>query len=434
MSGGYWSEFEEAYPYLYEADYGQLRPVVEQTVDRFLACGIYRHGFARIRCPDCSQEYLLAFSCKTRYFCPSCQAKRVAAFVEWVTGELLEPVAHRQLVWTIPKVLRPAFRRDRKLLGELSRSAWYSLRQYFQHALGSDTMPAAVFAIQTYGDQLNFHPHLHSLVAEGGWGRDDRTFQPLSWLDSDILSAMFRQQVLDMMVKQHRLSSAFAHKISNWRHSGFQVHCGRPVEADDRQALQRLAAYLLRPSFAATRLRYEPGTGQVHYGTAKGVARSLDALDWIARVIAHIPDPGEQMVRYYGWYSNASRGKRRLAGLAVAASTPSDERETEADCFSRARRQSWARLLRKIYEVDPLTCPRCLGPMKIVSVIEQPETIRQILQHLKLWEKPQRAPPPRLFSHKLDQLLASLSPEQTRQVQLSTDSLFWDDVPTWPEA
>ncbi len=62
-----------------------------------------------------------------RLFCPSCQAKRVAAFVEWVTGEVLEPVPHRQLVWTIPKVLRAAFRRDRKLLGELSRCAWRSL-------------------------------------------------------------------------------------------------------------------------------------------------------------------------------------------------------------------------------------------------------------------------------------------------------------------
>ena len=161
---GYWEEFKEAYPYFYEANYGQLRPVVEKTVDRFLECGIYRHGFARILCPDCSREYLLAFSCKTRYFCPSCQAKRVAAFVEWVTGEVLEPVPHRQLVWTIPKVLRPAFWRDRKLLGELSRCAWRSLHLYLQHALGSDTVPAAVLAIQTYGDQLNFHPHLHSLV------------------------------------------------------------------------------------------------------------------------------------------------------------------------------------------------------------------------------------------------------------------------------
>ena len=115
----YWEEFKESYRYFYERDYGPLRPVVGKTVDRFSECGIFRHGFARIRCPECREEYLLAFSCKTRYFCPSCQAKRVAAFVEWITGEILQEVPHRQLVWTIPKVLRPTFRRDRKLLGEL---------------------------------------------------------------------------------------------------------------------------------------------------------------------------------------------------------------------------------------------------------------------------------------------------------------------------
>ena len=141
------------------------------------------------------------------------------------------------------------------------------------------------------------------------------------------------------MVQQRRLSSAFAHKISHWRHSGgFQVYCSQTVQADDRQALERLAAYILRPSFAATRLRYQPSTGQVHYRTAKGVARSMDALDWIAQVISlipnpHIPDPGAQMVRYYGWYSNASRGKRRLAGQAAAAKASSDKPKTEADGF-----------------------------------------------------------------------------------------------------
>ena len=62
----YWEEFKESYRYFYERDYGLLRPVVGKTVDRFSECGIFRHGFARIRCPECREEYLLAFSCKTR--------------------------------------------------------------------------------------------------------------------------------------------------------------------------------------------------------------------------------------------------------------------------------------------------------------------------------------------------------------------------------
>lgn len=185
----YWEEFKQSYPYFYEKQHGPLRPVVERTVERFLDCGIFHQGFARIRCGDCGTEYLLAFSCKTRYFCPSCQAKRVAAFVEWVTEEILEPVDHRQYVWTIPRVLRPTFRRDRRLLGELSRCAWKTLREYTQARLSPESVPGAILAIQTYGDRLNFHPHLHSVVSDIAW---DRSGAPASigWPDSSVLTQL----------------------------------------------------------------------------------------------------------------------------------------------------------------------------------------------------------------------------------------------------
>ncbi len=49
-------EFKESYRYLYERDYGSLRPVVDKTVDRFSECGMFRRGFARIRCPECREE------------------------------------------------------------------------------------------------------------------------------------------------------------------------------------------------------------------------------------------------------------------------------------------------------------------------------------------------------------------------------------------
>ncbi|MFP4040391.1 MAG: hypothetical protein ACOCPQ_02325, partial [Desulfosudaceae bacterium] len=57
-------------------------------------------------------------------------------------------------------------------------------------------------------------------------------------------------------------------------------------------------------------------------------------------------------------------------------------------------RKSWARLIQKIYEVDPLLCPKCQGPMKIISFIEEQAIIKQILQHLGLWEIRNNGPPP----------------------------------------
>ncbi|MEW6667004.1 MAG: hypothetical protein AB1512_17515 [Thermodesulfobacteriota bacterium] len=58
-------------------------------------------------------------------------------------------------------------------------------------------------------------------------------------------------------------------------------------------------------------------------------------------------------------------------------------------------RKNWARLIQKIYEVDPLTCPKCQGLMRVISFIEDPQVIRKILKHLGLWEVKPR-PPPRM--------------------------------------
>ena len=65
-----------------------------------------------------------------------------------------------------------------------------------------------------------------------------------------------------------------------------------------------------------------------------------------------------------------------------------------ADEFARARRRSWARLIKKVYEASPLVCPRCSGPMKILSLIGDAPAIEKILRHLKLWDRPERPPPP----------------------------------------
>ncbi len=59
--------------------------------------------------PICGHDYLLAYSCKTRTFCPSCHQKRVLLYGEWVEENVLEPVPHRQYVFTVPRLLRPVF-------------------------------------------------------------------------------------------------------------------------------------------------------------------------------------------------------------------------------------------------------------------------------------------------------------------------------------
>jgi hypothetical protein len=117
-------------------------------------------------------------------------------------------------------------------------------------------------------------------------------------------------------------------------------------------------------------------------------ARCPRALEWLAAMCSHIPNRGEQMVRYYGYYSNVSRGKRQKEGLDDAI-----PRILEPQGNEKAFRKSWARLIQKIYEVDPLVCPRCQGAMRIISFIEDQSVIRDILNHLGLWLARARPPP-----------------------------------------
>jgi hypothetical protein len=87
------------------------------------------------------------------------------------------------------------------------------------------------------------------------------------------------------------------------------------------------------------------------------------------------------MIHYYGFYSNVSRGHRQKEnsdGLIPCV--------MESDETARPNR-NWARLIQKIYEVDPLTCPKCQGVMRIISIIEDQEVIDKILSHLGLNQK-----------------------------------------------
>ena len=135
-------------------------------MEHYLDCGRLHGGFARIRCPSCRGEHLLAFSCQTRNFCPSCQAKRAALFAELLVTSVLEPVPHRHVVFTIPKALRGLFERERRLLGLLSRCAHECLQRAVRvYCADRGLAVGTIAALQTFGSYAaNFHPHVHAIV------------------------------------------------------------------------------------------------------------------------------------------------------------------------------------------------------------------------------------------------------------------------------
>ena len=107
----HFDRFLAEYEIRFEREYGFFRTIDREVVERYLDCSNPKCGFARIRCPDCGEE---------------------------------------------------------GLLGHLCRGALRSLTRYFEVVAGSTLTTGFITVIQTFGDQINLHPHLHFLVTEGG--------------------------------------------------------------------------------------------------------------------------------------------------------------------------------------------------------------------------------------------------------------------------
>ena len=111
---------------------------------------------------------------------------------------------------------------------------------------------------------------------------------------------------------------------------------------------------------------------------------TVDPLAFLARVLVHVPDKGHVTTRYYGWYANRPRGirsgMRRQAEPATADAPPVIVAAPRLAPTEATRR--WA-LLQQIFEVDPLACPSCRGPMRIVAFITRASVIDQVLTHLR---------------------------------------------------
>ena len=394
------------HPDRYEPRWGPLREVVRRDVHAYLACGRLLGGFARIRCPRCRAEHLLAFSCRTRNLCPSCQAKRSAVFAEWLTEHVLLDVAHRHVVFTAPKALRGLIERERWLHGEMAKAARDTLgRLLAEAAVEPDGVPGAVVSLQTFGSfGANFHPHLHVLATDGVFTRDG-CFHPVVWPEEAALEECFRRLFLERLERAERLRPETRERFLAWRHSGFSVKTTQRFVPGERARLERIARYLTRVVLAVGAVELLAG-GRVRIETAPDprTGRSfveLDRLDLVHALCQQIPDAGMHMVRYYAAYSNRKRGELVEAREALAAGEdpppaplPDDDALLPPDLsFEEApapappgsaealRRQSWARLLRKVFEIDPLRCPRCGVEMEIVAWITKPSVIDAILKH-----------------------------------------------------
>ena len=375
----HFGEFVATYPHDYQPRLGPLRPVIPQVVHKFLDCGNLDRGFARVRCDHCRHEYLLAFSCKSRWFCPSCHQKNVQTTAGFLTARVLAPVPHRHYVLAIPKMLRPYFQRHRTLLKCLCALAHQSLTEYLRAAAPSPPAgetarakgrldsfhPAVILTLHTFGEYLDFHPHLHALVADGLFTRDG-AFHPLPDLPLKPLEELFRAHVLKLLVDLKLLPPERVQVLHSWKHSGFNVHAGEPVPPEHQAELEKLAQYILRNPFSVKKMTMESPADTIIYRSKLNpkINRNFEVFtptDFLAAITQHIPDKGAQMVRYYGWYSNKMRGQRHRTqnGGAAPAQHPAAARETAIEKVARPDPPSVAHRSADLSEVPASDACHC---------------------------------------------------------------------------
>jgi hypothetical protein len=226
---------------LFEQYYGHLRHEVLDSIDEFLNCGVIAHGCARILCDACNHSELLAFSCKKRAVCPSCDAKRALIFAEHLHNEILKDVPHRHVIFSIPKRLRLFFKFNRSLCSILFSSAWKTLKTLYSET--SPGIPGTVLTNQTSGESLNFNPHIHGITSSGTF-TNDGVFHPVPYIPTELLSKLFAHHVLSALLKKELISDSDVAQILSQTHTGFNVWMGDAISSYDDSFRLFLARYI----------------------------------------------------------------------------------------------------------------------------------------------------------------------------------------------
>ena len=245
------------------------KPYVRQAFRKYLECGIFAHGFARAWCDDCGHDYFVAYSCKGRGVCPSCNTRRVV-----------------------------------ETAAQVNKAALH---------IGVIALAKPQVHIHRFGSSLNGHVHFHVCAVDGVFeevagGADAQSsppgiaFHPANGIDATAVAQVqtdLRRRIRRAFVGRGLLQSCDAKEMLAYQHSGFSVDAGVRIEANDHAALQQLLRYCARPPFAMDHLRKEgaelvyrcakqhsePGSDK--RGT-KADELTLAPLQLIRRILDHI--------------------------------------------------------------------------------------------------------------------------------------------------
>jgi hypothetical protein len=174
----------------------------------------------------------------------------------------------------------------------------------------------------------------------------------------------------------------------------FSLHAAVRWGADQRKELEHLCRYITRPAIANERLKRNRAGDVVLQlkstfkdGTTHIV---MSPLEFMQRLAALVPRPRLHLIRFHGVL--APGAKLRCKIIPSSAERATEASTDDAPAQGAPARLSWARLLKRVFDIDIENCPNCGGALKIIAAIEDPPVIPRILTLLGL---PTRAPPRR---------------------------------------
>ena len=175
---------------------------------------------------------------------------------------------------------------------------------------------------------------------------------------------------------------------------GFDLHANVAVRGEDREGLEQLCRYLLRPAAAQDRLQLtDDGRVVLQLKTAwsDGTGHLVfEPLNFLSRLATLAPRPGINLVFCHGLLAPNARWRAAVVAYGTApAIEPVPVAEVAAgtvlpaagDAASRppVRGWTWAQLMRRAFALDVLACPACGGRLRLIALIFDPHTIRAIL-------------------------------------------------------
>jgi DNA-directed RNA polymerase subunit RPC12/RpoP len=349
----HWKEFLKIYG-------DRVRDVVKKEIKKMLGCGLFENGYAEYQCKKCGEKKKVAFRYRSR-FCTTCGKVYIDNRAENMSEKLVKS-KHRHMVFTIPQELRKYFREDRKLLSLLPECAAEVIKSWWsEQSKKENYMPGIVAVIHTFGRDLKWNPHVHLLVTEGAAG-ENTVWKSINYVPYNMLRKRWQKVLLDKLEEKigKKEFKGMKNKMYKENKEGFYVY-GKGEVKNEKAATQYVGRYTGRPPIAESRIISYDGQKVTFYyerhEDGKRVEETIDAIEFIKRLIVHIPDEQFKMIRYYGIYAQHVKQGKTLIKMVN-----SEIKEL------RRKLRNWRARIMKSFGYDPIECEKCGGKMIVVDM------------------------------------------------------------------